>query len=63
MTVLQLLSTAGGVLEYANEENITVMRTVNGKTTNFRFNYKDIVNGKNLKQNIELKPDDTIIVP
>ena len=63
MTVLQLLSTAGGLLEYADEKNITIMRTVNGKTTNFNFNYKDILNRKNLKQNIELKPDDTVIVP
>ena len=63
MTVLQLLSTAGGLLEYADEKNITIMRTAGGKTTNFTFNYKDILNRKNLKQNIELKPDDTIIVP
>ena len=63
MTVLQLLSTAGGLLEYADEKNITIMRNVNGKTVNYTFNYKDILNRKNLKQNIELKPDDTIIVP
>ena len=27
------------------------------------FNYKDVAKGKNLKQNIELKPGDTVIVP
>jgi polysaccharide biosynthesis/export protein len=63
MTVLQLLSTAGGLLEYADEKNITIMRDVNGKTVHYTFNYKDILNRKNLKQNIELKPNDTIIVP
>ena len=63
MTVLQLLSTAGGLLEYADEKNITIMRTVDGKPVNFTFNYKDILNRKNLKQNIELKPDDTVLVP
>jgi polysaccharide export outer membrane protein len=63
MTVLQLLSTAGGLLEYADEKNITIMRTVNGKPVNFTFNYKDILNRKNLQQNIELKPDDTVLVP
>ena len=63
MTVLQLLSTAGGLLEYADEKNITIMRDINGKTVNYTFNYKDILNRKNLKQNIELKPNDTIIVP
>ena len=29
----------------------------------YPFNYKDFVKRKNLKQNIELKPGDTIVVP
>jgi len=28
-----------------------------------RFNYKQVTQGKNLQQNIELKPGDTIVVP
>jgi polysaccharide export outer membrane protein len=62
-TVLQLIAMAGGVLEYADSKNITVMRTENGKPVSFGFNYKDVTKRKNLKQNIELKPGDTIIVP
>jgi polysaccharide export outer membrane protein len=62
-TVLQLLATAGGLLEYADAKNIRVMRTENGKPVSYQFNYKDVTKGKNLKQNIELKPGDTIIVP
>ena len=62
-TVLQLLATAGGVLEYAHSKDIRVMRTEHGRQVSYRFNYKDVVKGKNLKQNIELKPGDTIIVP
>ena len=62
-TVLQLIATAGGVLEYADSKNIRVMRTENGKPVSYRFNYKDVIKGKNLKQNIELKPGDTVIVP
>jgi len=27
------------------------------------FNYQDVLNRKNLKQNIELLPGDTVIVP
>jgi polysaccharide export outer membrane protein len=63
MNVLQLISTAGGLLEYADEKNIVVMRTEKGQTTNYKFNYKDVATGKNLKQNIELKPGDTVVVP
>jgi polysaccharide export outer membrane protein len=62
-TVLQLLATAGGVLEYADSKHIRVMRTENGKPVSFTFNYKDVIKGKNLKQNIELKPGDTVVVP
>lgn len=63
MNVLQLISSAGGLLEYADQEHILVMRTEKGQQTIFKFNYGDVVRGKNLKQNVELKPDDTVIVP
>jgi polysaccharide export outer membrane protein len=39
------------------------MRTENGKPTSLRFNYKDVIDGKNLEQNIQLKPGDTVVVP
>jgi len=62
-TVLQLISIAGGVLEYADAKNIQILRNENGKPVTYRFNYKDVSKGKNLDQNILLKPGDTIIVP
>jgi polysaccharide export outer membrane protein len=62
-TVLQLLATAGGVGEYSKSDKIVIMRTENGKTVSHKFNYKDVIQGKNLVQNIELKPGDTIIGP
>jgi polysaccharide export outer membrane protein len=63
-TVLQLIAIAGGVAEYSDSENILIMRTVNGKPTALRFNYKDVAKRKkNLAQNIALEPGDTIVVP
>jgi polysaccharide export outer membrane protein len=62
-TVLQMLAMAGGLGEYSKSDRVVVMRTENGKTTSYKFNYKDVTQGKNLQQNIELKPGDTIIVP
>ena len=62
-TVVQLLSMAGGLQEYADKKNIVVMRTENGKPASYRFNYKEVIDRKNLQQNIELKPGDTVIVP
>jgi len=62
-SVMQLISLAGGLKEYANTKNITIMRTENGKQVALKFNYKDVANGKNLAQNIDLKPGDTVVVP
>jgi hypothetical protein len=36
---------------------------VNGQDVRFEFNYRRVVAGKNLKQNIELKPSDTVVIP
>jgi polysaccharide biosynthesis/export protein len=63
MTVLQCIALAGGLQEYADAKNITIMRKEDGQDRAFKFNYKDVVKGKNLEQNIALKPGDTIIVP
>jgi polysaccharide export outer membrane protein len=62
-TVLQMLSLAGGFSDFAKKNDVVVMRTEGGKTQSFKFQYKEIVKGKNLQQNILLKPGDTIVVP
>lgn len=62
-TVLQLISMAGGLTEYAHNKKISIMRTDNGRQIAYRFNYKDVAAGKNMRQNIELKPGDTVVVP
>ena len=62
-TVLQLVAMAGGVKEFARSKNIMVLRTDGGQQQVFRFNYQEVQFGKNLNQNIELKPGDTVVVP
>jgi polysaccharide export outer membrane protein len=63
MSVLQLISVAGGLADYAKPEKISIVRTEAGKPQSFKFNYKEVLEGKKLAQNIELKPGDTVIVP
>jgi polysaccharide biosynthesis/export protein len=63
ITVLQMLSMAGGVNEFADDKKIIIMRAENGKQRALKFNLRDVKKGKNLQQNIELKPGDTIVVP
>lgn len=63
LNVLQLLTLAGGLKEYADEDKIAIMRTVDDKQVRFLFNYKDVVRGRHIEQNIQLEPGDTVIVP
>jgi polysaccharide export outer membrane protein len=62
-TVLQLIALAGGLTDWAEEDQIVVMRTENGSQVRHKFNYKDVIGGKKLQQNIVLEPGDTIVVP
>ena len=62
MTVLQALGEAGGFIEGADKSDVAIVRNDGGKEQRFKFNYKDVVKGKNPEQNIRLLPGDTIIV-
>ena len=62
LTLSQMIVVAGGVTEYANKKNVVVNRVENGKRISFKINYSDIVNGKKLDQDIDLKPGDMIYV-
>jgi len=62
MTVLQAVASAG-FTQFANTKGIYVLRIENGKQQKLPFNYKDVVKGEHMEQNIVLKPGDTIVVP
>lgn len=62
MNMLQLIAVVGGLLEFADKDDITIIRTVGGQEKRLKFNYNDVVKGKNVKQNILLQPGDTVVV-
>jgi polysaccharide export outer membrane protein len=63
MTMLQALSSVGGLSQYANAKKIYVLRTEQGAQRRIPFNYKQALKGDDLQQNIVLQPGDTIVVP
>jgi polysaccharide biosynthesis/export protein len=63
ITVLQGLSIAGGLNPFAKRNNIKVFRQEGDKTRVFLFKYDEVIDGKNLEQNIALKRGDVIVVP
>ena len=62
MTVLQALATSG-FSQFANTKKIYILRIENGKQLKLLFNYKAVVKGEQMEQNILLKPGDTVVVP
>ncbi len=63
MTVLQALSSGGGFTNFAKQSKIYVLRTENGKSMKYPFDYKGVLSGKRPQDNIVLQPGDTIVVP
>jgi polysaccharide export outer membrane protein len=63
MTILQALTVAGGLQEWADRDDIRIIRRSGGREEVFRFDYDKVISGKKLEQNIILEPNDTIIVP
>lgn len=63
MRVLQALSSAGGLTQYANQKGIYVLRNDGEQVMRHRFNYKDVIRGESLADNLILKPGDTVVVP
>jgi polysaccharide export outer membrane protein len=63
MSVMQMIALAGGLLEYADDKNIVVIRNEGGRQQYYQFNYRDVINKKRPGQNIVLRPGDTVVVP
>jgi len=63
MRVMQVLAMAGGATPFADKNSILIIREENSKQRIYNFDYNKVANGKELEQNISLRPGDTIVVP
>lgn len=63
ITVMELLARAGGLTLDAKPKKMKIIRKEQGKSITLPFNYNDMINGKNLKQNIFLKSGDIVVIP
>ena len=62
LTALQAFALAGGFTEWAQKNEILVLRKENGEDKTIRIDYKDIIKGK-AKDDVVIRANDTIIVP
>jgi polysaccharide biosynthesis/export protein len=58
-TIFEAITMAGGFREFAGKSKVTIIRG----TKRFRFNWNQVVKGKNLAQNITLENGDQVVVP
>lgn len=61
--VLQALSMAGGLTQFADQNGIRVVRRDGDRQQVFPFEYGRIVRGENMQQNILLRAGDVVVVP
>jgi polysaccharide biosynthesis/export protein len=62
-TVLQAISIVGGFDKFADEGGIKVIRTKPDGQEILPVHYKNIISGKDMSTNIQLKAGDTVVVP
>ncbi len=64
LSVLDALSAAGGFTAFADDDDVRIIRRgLDGKESEFRFDYPRYVSGRAPGTNIVLQPGDTIVVP
>lgn len=61
--VMQALSMAGGTTPFAALDKIIILRRAGAQQEALRFDYTDLVKGRNLGQNIDLRAGDVVVVP
>ena len=63
LTVLQAFALAGGFTQWASKDEIILIRKDGAKDRIYKINYKDIVKGRDVENNLPLQANDTIVVP
>jgi polysaccharide export outer membrane protein len=63
MTIMQGISEAGGLTDYAKRKKIYVLRNENGRQYKLAFDYDAVLKGEHMELNLPLLPGDTIVVP
>ena len=62
MTLLEAVSSGGGLTDFANKKKIYILRTVGGKQQRIPVDYKKALKGDE-SYNVSLQAGDTIVVP
>ena len=62
MTLLDVMIAVGGITDFADGNNATLVRTAEG-TKQYRVRIKDLIKRGDISANVEMKPGDVVIIP
>jgi polysaccharide biosynthesis/export protein len=63
MTVLDAMIAVGGLTQYAAGNRATIVRTVDGKQTEYRVRLADLIKDGDVSANVAVLPGDILIIP
>jgi polysaccharide export outer membrane protein len=64
LTILDAIALSGGFRDFAKEKKVYLMRAApDGTQQKYKFNYKEVIKGKNMAQNITIQARDTLVIP
>jgi len=63
MSVMQAISEAGGLTDYAKRKKIYILRNEGGREYRLPFDYDSVLKGEHMELNLQLLPGDTLVVP
>lgn len=64
ISILDAIALSGGFRDFAKQKKIYILRMMpDGKEHKYMFNYKQVIKGQNMAQNIMLQPHDVLVIP
>ena len=63
MTVLDVMIAVGGLTEFANGNNTTLIRHSGGKQQKYRLRLDDLIKDGDIAANVDMMPGDILIIP
>ena len=63
MTLLDVMIAVGGITDFANGNQASILRTSGGKTQQFGVRLRDLVKGGDLSANVPMRPGDVLVIP
>jgi len=63
MTLLDVMIAVGGLTKFADGNNTTLVRVVDGEQKQFRLRIDDLLRFGDISANVDMKPGDILIVP